>query len=397
MPKLTAKSVQAAAPGKHSDGGGLVLQVATGGGRGWLLRVTVDGRRREMGLGPYPAVSLKEARRKAASIKGEIAGGADPLATRKRNAVPTFEEAARTVHELHGPKWSNAKNTANWIRSLEQHAFPRLGRTRIDRIEPQDILGVLSPIWNTKQATARMVRQRIRTVLKWAMAHGYVTQNAAGEAIDAALPVAASLAGHHKALPYTELPEAIEAIRAVRLAPLARLALIFQILTASRPKEARCLEWSEIDLEARLWTVPARRMKTRSEHRVPLSDEAVAVLEEARGLAKHESPLVFASRKRGVAVNDQTVLRVLERTGLADRTVAHGFRTTFRTWAAEQTDAPHTVMELALAHAVGSAVERAYARTDLLERRRVLMEEWGRFVANPPDRGGNVIPLRKGA
>ena len=344
-----------------------------------MLRATIDGRRRGIGLGGYTAVSLAKVRQFADAHRLAVAEGRDPLAEKRRAATPTFAEAAVKVHEANLPRWKNGKHTAQWLSTLERYAFPTIGKMSLDRVTRRDVLAVLTPIWTTKPETARRVRQRIRTVLKWAMAHEFVEHNAAGEGIDGALPAMRRFKAHHRALPYAEIPAALETIDASTTGMAAKLCLRFLILTAARSGEARGAIWSETDLGNRLWTIPAERMKGGAEHRVPLSGAALAVLEQSR-LLRDDSGLMFPSpRKRGSSLSDMALTKTLRDCGLADRATVHGYRSAFRDWAAERTNAPHAVMERALAHTVADAVEAAYARSDLLERRRALMAEWGRI------------------
>ena len=391
MTALTAAKVRALTkPGMHHDGRGLYLRVAPGGSKGWMLRLTIDGRRRDLGLGGYPSVSLARARQLADGHRLAVAEGRDPLAEKRRAATPTFAEAAVKVHEANLPRWKNGKHTAQWMSTLERYAFPTIGKMSLDRITRRDVLAVLTPIWTTKPETARRVRQRIRTVLKWAMAHEFVEHNAAGEGIDGALPAMRRFKAHHRALPYAEIPAALETIDASTAGMAAKLCLRFLILTAARSGEARGATWSETDLGNRLWTIPAERMKGGAEHRVPLSGAALAVLEQSR-LLRDDSGLMFPSpRKRGSSLSDMALTKTLRDCGLADRATVHGFRSAFRDWAAERTNAPHAVMERALSHAVADAVEAAYARSDLLERRRGLMQQWGEFVTGA---GAAVVRL----
>ena len=393
MTALTAAKVKALTkPGMHHDGRGLYLRVAPGGSKGWMLRATIDGRRRGIGLGGYPAVPLAKARQFADAHRLAVAEGRDPLAEKRWAKMPTFAEAAAKVHEVNLPRWKNGKHADQWINTLRTYAFPTIGKMSLDRVTRRDVLAVLTPIWTTKPETARRVRQRIRTVLKWAMAHEFVEHNAAGEGIDGALPAMRRFKPHHRALPHAEVPAALETIDASTAGMAAKLCLRFLILTAARSGEARGAIWSETDLGNRLWTIPAERMKGGAEHRVPLSDAALAVLHEAAPLCG-DNGLVFPSpRRRGSPLSDMTLTKVLRDCGLADRATVHGYRSAFRDWAAERTNAPHAVMERALARTVADAVEAAYARSDLLERRRALMAEWGRFVTRTD--GVKVISLR---
>ena len=374
----------------HGDGNGLYLRVTGSGSRSWMQRIVIHGHRRDLGLGGYPATGLSEARALALANKALVNAGRDPLAERQRADVPTFREAAAKVYEANLSRWRSGKHTVNWWGSLERHAFPVIGDVKVDRIRRSDVLAVLEPIWTVRPETARRVRQRIRTILRWCEAHDYCAGNAAGEALNGALPPMSRLKSHHRALPYREVTEALETVDASDASLAAKLCLRFLVLMAARSGEARGATWDEIDEETREWRIPAGRMKGGVEHRVPLSGAASIVLEQA-GLLRDDSRLVFPSPARpGLPMSDMTLTKVLRATGLAERATVHGFRSTFRDWAAECTSAPHAVMELSLAHAVGSSVEQAYARSDLIAKRRALMDQWGNFVTG---RGGDSAPL----
>ena len=261
------------------------------------------------------------------------------------------------------PRWRNEKHADSWMQTLERHAFTALGGLSVDRIDRADVLAVLTPIWGTRPETARRVRQRIRAVLQWAWAHGFISENVAGEAIDGALPAMPAIKTHLRALPYQDVKVALDTIEASRASLSAKACLRFVVLTACRSGEARLAKWDEIHSEAREWRIPAARMKAGIEHRVPLSNAALTVLERVRSL-RDESGLIFPSPSRPRRpMSDMTLTKVLRDTGLAERATVHGFRSSFRTWASEQTDTPHAVMELSLAHTVGTAVEQAYARS----------------------------------
>ena len=391
MALTAAKTKSLSEPGMHSDGRGLYLRIAKGGSKGWILRISIDGRRRDIGLGGYPAVPLAKARLLAESHRLAVAEGRDPLAEKRRAKMPTFAEAAAKVHDANLPRWKKGKHTDQWINTLRAYAYPVISSMPLDRIERRDVLSILTPIWAEKPETARRVRQRIRSVLKWGQAHGYVEHNAAGEAIDGALPPMPRVKAHFRALPYVEVPAALQTIEGSPAGLAAKLCMRFLILTAARSGEARGARWDELDMDARAWRVGADRMKGGVEHVVPLSDPALAALHEAEQL-RDDSGLIFPSpRKHGRPLSDMALTKVLRDNGLADRATIHGFRSAFRDWAAERTNAPHAVMERALAHAVADAVEAAYARSDLLERRRALMDEWGRFVTGTA--GAEVIQL----
>ena len=381
MARLSAAKVKAIKkPGMHGDGNGLYLRVTASGSRSWMQRMVIHGRRRDMGLGSYPAIGLAEARALALANKALVTAGRDPLAERHLANVPTFRDAAKKVYDANLPRWRNGKHTVNWWGSLELHAFPVIGDVKVDRIRRSDVLAVLEPIWTVRPETARRVRQRIRTILRWCEAHDYCAGNAAGEALNGALPPMPRLKAHHRALPYREVAEALQAVDASDASLAAKLCFRFLVLTAARSGEARGAVWDEIDEDAQEWRIPEGRMKGGVQHRVPLSGPALAALERASQL-RDDSGLIFPSPvKPGRPMSDMTLTKVLRATGLAERATVHGFRSTFRDWASECTNAPHAVMELSLAHAVGSSVEQAYARSDLIAKRRALMDQWGSFV-----------------
>ena len=372
-------------PGRYGDGrgsGGLSLLVKhTARGhlaKSWAQRISVDGRQRNLGLGSWPHVSLAEAREKCALNLGARRRG--ELVTGRKRTVPTFEEAVEKVVAVHRAGWKDGgRQEKLWRASLRDHAMPKLGGRSVSRINTAEVMAVLLPIWNGKRVTARRVRQRIGAVMRWAVAQGYREDNPAGDAIGAALPKNGVRPQHHRALPYAEVGEAIETVRASGAYPATVLAFEFLVLTACRSGEVRGALWEEVDLEGREWRIPSERMKTKREHRVPLSTGALAVLHEARALADG-SRLVFPSA-RGRSLSEATISKMVRDLGIG--AVPHGFRSSFRDWAAECSDAPREVCELALAHVNTDRVEAAYRRTDLFERRRHLMEQWAAFLAGP--------------
>ncbi len=368
-------------PGRYADGGGLLLYVSTTGRKSWVQRITIDGRRRDIGLGSFPAVSLAQAREKAMDNRAAVAQGRDPLAEKHVQIVPTFREAAHAVHKANKPRWRNDRHIASWMQTLERHAMPTLGDTPLDRIDRGDVLRILTPIWTTRPETARRVRQRMRTVFLWGMAHGYIETNPAGEAIDGALPPMPKVKAHFRALPYQEVAGALETVAASQASTAAKLCFRFIVLTAARSGEARGATWDEIDLQGQEWRIPSQRMKAGMEHRVPLSRQALDLLREASAL-RDESGLVFPSPlKWGSPLSDMTLTKVLRSVGLAERATAHGFRSSFKNWTLEQTDTPWAVSEAALAHFLGNSTEQAYARSDLFERRRALMQQWADYLS----------------
>ena len=383
MGKLSAARVKAlTGRGRYSDGDGLYLNIAKGGSKSWVCRITIDGRRRDLGLGSVKTVSLVEARNRAHDLRVAVAHDRDPIAEQRRGDIPIFRDAAKAVHEAHLPLWRNAKHADGWIRSLENHAMPKLGAMPVDRIEQTDVLAVLKPIWSTKPETARRVRQRIRVVLSYCQAHGYIEHNAAGDAINGALPSMRRTQKHFRSLHYLEVPDALKVVDASGAAVASKLCLRFVILTAARPGEARGALWSEIDMGGREWRLPPERMKAGIEHRVPLSDAALDVLEAAKTLCDG-SDFVFASpRKPGYPLSNVTLTKVLRDCGLAKQATVHGFRASFRRWTLECTEVQWAVAEAALAHRLGNSTERAYVReADLFQHRQRLMQEWADYLA----------------
>ncbi len=373
-------------PGLYLDGLGLSLLVTPTGARCWTQRLTINGRRRELGLGGHPVVTLAQAREQALANKRLVREGGDPLARKRKTKIPTFAEAAAKVIEHHRPSWRNAKHAAQWETTLRQYVFPRLGDQLVHTITTAEVLAVLTPIWHEKPATARRVQQRIGAVMKWAIAHGYRADNPAGEMLRQALGRQANIQQHMPALPHREVAAALHTVRGSQAYKSAKLAFEFLVLTAARSGEVRLATWEEMDLEAQVWTVPAERMKAKREHRVPLSDRAVDILGEAHALVD-DSGLVFPS-SRGKPLGDRALWQLLK--GLEIAAVPHGFRSSFRDWAQECTNAPRAVMEAALAHTNPDKTEAAYARSDLFARRRTLMDQWAVYLSQASDK---VIPL----
>ena len=304
--------------------------------------------------------------------------GGDPLAAKRRAKPPTFRQAASRTCDALRPRWRNHKHAKDRLATLERHAFPVLGNVTVEHIRGEDVLRLLTPIWTRRPETARRIRQRIRAVLRWRWAHGYVFENVAGEGTDGALPTLPAVKAHFRALPYGEVSGALERVEASGASAAAKLCLRFLILTAARSGEARGATWAEMDAEAREWRIPGERMKGGVAHRVPLSDAALAVLQRARAL-DDGSGLIFPSPLRaGHPLLDMSLTKLLRDRGLADRATVHGFRSAFRDWCAE-TGRPREVAEAALAHVVGG-VEGAYFRSDLLAWHRALMDQWAAFV-----------------
>ena len=343
-------------PGRYADGGGLHLYISKAGGKSWVQRITIDRRRRDIGLGAFPSVGLAQAREKAADNRTAVAEGRDPVAEKHSPAMPTFREAARAVHAANTAQMAQRQGTvASWLQTLERHAMPTLGNTPLDRVDRSDVLRVLTPIWTTRPETARRVRQRMRTVFLWGMAHGFMGTNPAGEVIDGALPAMPKVKAHLRALPYQEVGAALEAVESSQASVAAKLCFRFLVLTAARSGEARGATWDEIDLQGQEWRIPSWRMKAGMEHRVPLSRQALDLLHDASA-SGDATGLVFPSPlKVGSPLSDMTLTKVLRSVGLAERATVHGFRSSFKNWTLEQTDTPWAVSEAALAHFLGNS------------------------------------------
>ncbi|HCP82091.1 MAG TPA: integrase [Octadecabacter sp.] len=391
---LNARKVEAAAPGRHGDGRGLFLYVKPSGTRSWVLRYQVQGRRRDLGLGPYPDVSLAMARDRAAEARRLIAEGEDPI-TKKQQAKPkTFREAALELIESKRPGWKNAKHAAQWTATLEAYVFPKIGAVQVARVETADVISTLTPIWSEKPETANRVRQRIEAVIDYASALGIRSGDNPARwrgHLDHLLPKPKKVRAvkHHPALPHAQI--AVFMTDLAQREGLAARALAFTILTAARSGETRGMTWGEVDLDAKVWTIPAGRMKAAKEHRVPLTDAVLALLGQ-RAEGTPDDALIFGSEaKPGKPISDMSMTAVLRRMDRTNITV-HGFRSTFRDWAGETTGFPREVIEAALAHGIKDKAEAAYARSDLFDKRRKLMEAW-EAVATACDLGRNIISL----
>lgn len=377
--------------GRHSDGGGLYLVIDRAGGaerRRWLYLFTQGGTRREMGLGPYPGVSLAEARKARDEAERIVREGGDPIEVRKRARVaavakPTFGQMADRLIEAKSPEWKSKVHEAQWIMTMNTYCAP-FRESPVDEIDTEAVLSVLRPIWVTKAETAARVRGRIEAVLDAARALGHIAHNEANPArwrghLDKLLPKRQKLTrGHHAAMAYADVPAFIEQLR--RRDAVSARALEFSILTAARSGEVLGARWSEIDLGARIWTVPATRMKAGRMHRVPLSDRACAVLREMGALGSSE--FVFPGTKSGKPLSAMAMEMVLRRMDVA--VTVHGFRSSFRDWAGNETVFPREIAETALAHVIGDKAEQAYRRGDALERRRVMMQEWADYCEPKP-------------
>ena len=395
------------APGLHFVGGvpGLALQVLPSGARTWVLRVSIGGRRRDMGLGGYSAsgMTLARARADALAARTKIKAGVDPIEERRAakstlraaNAkAMNFEQAARAYVAAHEPGWRNAKHAQQWRNTLEQYTFPVIGPLMVRDVETAHVLKVLEPIWRDRTETASRLRGRMEQVLDWATARGHrhgVNPARWRGHLDELLPRPSKVAEveHHSALPVDAVAGFISALREQQ--GMGARALEFAILTAARSGEVRGAAWSEIDLAAATWIIGADRMKAGKEHRVPLSEPALQLLAALPRIAG--SDLVFPA-PRGGQLSDMTLSAVLRRMKVP--AVPHGFRSTFRDWASERTNYPRDMAEMALAHTIGDKVEAAYRRGDLFDKRRRMMEDWAAFCALPATTG-EVIPLNRAA
>lgn len=390
---LTARNVETAKPGKHEDGHGLRLVVSPSGARKWVLRFMRAGKRVEMGLGSFPTVSLAHARELAADARRLVKTGKDPLAARRAErtgGVPTFGEMADRLIESIEHGFRNAKHRYQWRQTLTQYAGP-LRPKPVDAITTEDVLECLKPIWTTKAETASRLRGRIERVLDAAAARGLRSKDNPARwrgHLSALLPKRQRLTrGHHAAMPFSDVSEFLARLRGID--GIGARALEFTILTAARTGEVIDARWPEIDLDGRVWIVPATRMKAGREHRVPLTERVLEILNDMAAMRTGE--FVFPGSRRGRPLSNMAMRMTARRAGI-EYTV-HGFRSAFRDWAGERTNFPREVAEAALAHVVGDATERAYRRGDALEKRRALMAAWAAFCE--PTKDNIVVPLAR--
>ena len=371
-------------PGRYGDGRGgfglsLLVKSRDNGrlSKTWSQRLRIDGEETNVGLGPWPVVSLKKAREKALENRQLVEEGHDPR-ERVGRRVPTLAEASEAVLKNHFPTWKDPERTAQaWRYRIGTFVLPKLGRKPIDKVTTPDVLDVLLPVWLSKRETAKRVRQLIGAIMKWAVAQGYRDDNPAGDALGAALPRGgdSGRVQHFKALPHAEVGAAVRKVEESNAWRGTKLAFEFLVLTAARSGEVRKARWEEID--GATWTIPGERMKAGREHRVPLSARALEVLTKARDL-EDGSGLVFPSNRSGRMLSDMTISKLIKK--LEIQAVPHGFRSSFRDWAAECSTAPREVCELALAHVNDDRTEAAYRRSDLFEKRRELMEDWAAYL-----------------
>jgi integrase len=392
------------APGLVSVGvvPGLHLQVSATGTRSWILRVKVGIKRRDMGLGQFPGVTLAQARDKARQARELIEKGHDPILERERAqsrlkaeqaSAITFESAAHAFMDAKSPEWSNPKHASQWVATLKTYAYPVIGQLHVADVKQTHVLQILEPIWASKTETATRLRGRIENVLDWARARGYRTDENPARwrgHLDKLLsaPEKTTKVVHHPAVPINEVSAFYTALQ--QRTGMAARALEFALLTATRSGEVRGAKWVEFDLDTGLWVIPAERMKARKEHRVPLSKPALQILRDLPRLEGSE--FVFPAPRAG-ALSDMALTAVMRRMGLSF--VPHGLRSTFRDWTAERTSYPRDLAEMALAHTVGNKVEAAYRRGDMLERRAAMMQVWADFLATPAITGEKVSVLRR--
>lgn len=374
---------------------GLAINVTKWGSRSWVMRYQVGGKKRDLGLGRYPDVTLADAKQAARAARAKLLEGIDPISERQATrskliaeqaSAITFSQAAKSYIATHEKTWRNAKHAQQWSNTIEVYANPIIGQVLVSDVSLAQILGVLEPIWQTKTETASRLRGRMESVLDWCIARGYRTESNPAKwkgLLDKLLPAPGKIAkaDHHRALPYDQLADFMPKLQ--MQAGIAAKALEFTVLTACRSGEVRGATWDEFDLESRIWTIPADRMKAGKEHRVPLSDQAMAIVLAQRELAfcDYVFPSPHGAGKpdsSGQPLSDMTLSAVLRRMKVS--AVPHGFRSTFRDWCAERTDYPNEVAEMALAHAIGNKVEAAYRRGDLLDKRKRLMQDWADYA-----------------
>ncbi|MFE8032272.1 tyrosine-type recombinase/integrase [Thiohalocapsa marina] len=394
---LTVRRVESAPCGKHADGtgAGLWLVVSAKGARRWFVRVVVDGKRREVSLGSYPLVSLAEAREKALEAQRLAHEGVDPIEHRQRQqqakaAKPTFTQAAARYIRAHRHGWTNAKHARQWVSTLKTFARPVIGRKPVDAITTEDVLLAIKPIWLTKSETAKRVQGRIENILDYAAAHHWrdpVNPARWRGHLDKLLPSAAKVkrVEHHPAMPYTDVPTFMRELEGVD--GVAALALRYLVLTACRTSEVLNARWSEVDLDSAVWTIPGTRMKAKREHRVPLTEAALAILRAVPRVQGEQ--WLFPGAKSGRPLSSMSLLMAMRRLGYGvngerGAYVPHGFRSSFRDWCGEVTAYPREVAEAALAHVNPNKVEAAYQRSDLFAKRRKLMDDWSTWCGRSP-------------
>jgi integrase len=401
---LTTKRIEKLPPGKHADGQGLYCLATKTGGRSWALRYERQGRERWHGLGPCHTFKPEEARQRARKAKQLLFDGIDPIdaAREQRSKLAlqaartiTFADAAKQYFDQHQASWSSVKHAHQFWKSLETYAFPVIGKLPVSSVDTGLILKIIEPIWKDQYQTASRVRGRVASVLDWTTVRGYRSGTNPAQwkgHLAEVLPAKGEFTKveHHAALPYADVPSFVAQLSQHQ--GIAPHAFEFLILTAARTSEVLSARWSEFDFENRIWIIPPDRMKTRKEHRVPLTDRMIKIL-KALPCEGGDNGLVFIGSKANAPLAKNTLSKLVGTMG-HDCTV-HGFRSSFRTWAAESTAFPREIIEAALAHATGNAVELAYQRSDVIEKRRQLMAQWAAFIASPVRRGVAVTPINQ--
>ena len=400
--QLKAIELEKLLPGKYEDGGGLKFIVKDSGSRSWILRTVVQGKRREIGLGRFPLVGLLKAREEAAKLRSQARNGVDILTEKRaekqaqelKDSIPAFETVARIVHKSLSETFESETHSYNWLQSLETYVFPAFGKRTVDKINAGDVLTAIGPIWNEKHNTANRILRRIKSVFDFCIVKGYLTVDVNGvrvtqpnpaDSVRIALPKRNGGSKHHESLPYAQLPAFIQKLRVSQSAIAVKLAFEFLVLTVSRTSEVLDAKWSEFDLDAKVWTIPAERMKMKEPHRVPLSDRSIEILKLAKQF--NDADILFPGRYAGQPLSNMAFLMALRRLGYEDLT-AHGFRATFKTWSEEKTEFDHLVIEASMAHAV-KGIERHYLRTTFFEQRRELLAAWAAYVTRAP--AGEVV------
>ena len=395
--KLTALTVsKMSKSGVYGDGAGLFIRVTEGGSKHWIHRFSLRGKAHWMGLGPYPEITLDQARQATLDARRLRLKGVNPITDRdaenaRKHGAISFQECADQYIASHRTGWKNPKHADQWVNTIATYCGPIIGKLPVNEVTVGFVMRVLEPIWTTKAETAGRVRGRIESILDWAKVRGYREGDNPARwkgQLDHLLPNSSRVKRitHHAALGYTEMGVFMGKLR--QQAGNGARALEYAILTACRSGEVRLARWEEIDLKSRVWVIPGERMKAGKEHRVPLSDAAIAVLNQMEKIGQ----LIFLGRGEGKPLSDMSLTAVLRRMERGDLT-AHGFRSTFRDWASESTAYPRDVAEMALAHSIGDKVEAAYRRGDLFTKRTRMMEDWARFCNQT--QSGAVLPLKK--
>ena len=365
-------------PGKYFDKNGLFLRVKKGGSKKWVFRYSFNGKRPEMGLGNAKVIKLSKAREKALQALINVNDGLDPISLKRTKIfMPTFEEVALKVYEINRPSWRNEKHSAQFISSLKTYAFPQIGEMKVNTIETSHILSILTPIWLTKSETALRVRQRLSTVLKYCKAQKWRSDDPADRDIIKVLPKQGRRSNHMKSMDYREVQSFIKEMRSSSAGITTKLALEFLILNASRSGEVRYAKWNEVD--EKTWTIPAARMKAKITHRIPLTERCLEILEEAKNISQG-SDYIFYGYKKDKPLSENTFNKLIKELGYDVHT--HGFRTSFKTWTQEKTSYSREVAEKQLAHSLSDKAEAAYARSELIEKRKELLNSWAHFLTN---------------